>query len=145
MLPTLTRRSGRSIWNDPFDMMRDNWARSLMRDAGDEDNLVGQYPVDIHEDENHLFVEAEMPGFKKNEIEVTFENGLLTINATRDQKSDGKQTPHLKERRFHRVMRSFTLPNTLDESSVQAHLEDGVLHLKINKREEIKPRKIEVK
>ena len=145
MLPTLIRRSERSILDDPFDFMRDNWARAVLRGAFEDEGMVGHYPVDIHEDENHLYVEAEMPDFKKKDIEVTLENGVLTIHASREEKKSEKGTSHLTERRYNRVSRSFTLPNIVDESKVDARLEDGVLHLRLDKREEVKPRRIEVK
>ena len=145
MLPILIRRTGRSLWDDPFDFMRDNWARSVMRGVLEDEDVVGRYPVDIREDADHIYVDAEMPGFKKDEIEVTLENGVLTISASREQKKVDDRTAHLTERRFSRISRSFTLPNTVDESKVEARLEDGVLHLTLNKREEVKPRRIEVK
>ncbi len=145
MLPTLIRRSGRSPWDDPFDFMRDNWARSVMRGVLEDEGVVGNYPVDIREDADHIYVDAEMPGFKKSEIEVTLENGVLTITASRERKKVDEQTAHLTERRFSRIARAFNLPNSVDESKVDAHLADGVLHLTLNKREEVKPRRIEVK
>ena len=103
------------------------------------------YPVDIHEDENHLYVEAEMPGFNRDDVNVTLENGLLTIAAERQEQPKREGETHLNERRYRRVQRSFTLPNTVDEDNVAAKLEDGVLKLTLNKKEEVKPRKIEVK
>lgn len=147
MLPT--RRSNvRSIWSDPFDALHRDFDRMLSRYAnGDIEAPVAGYPVDIREDADSVYVEAELPGFKRDQINVTLENGVLTIEAQRtaqpDDQAQGEQ--HLNERRFTRVSRSFSLPNTVDENSVDAKLEDGVLHLTLSKREEVKPRKIEVK
>ena len=75
------------------------------------------------------------------------ENSTLTISAER--KSENKQEQPggdflLNERRYSRFLRSFTLPPTVNESSVQAELKDGVLKITLNKREETKPRKIKV-
>ena len=126
-LGTLTRNFFDRFWDDAID-----------------NQLVGSYPVDIHEDDDHLYVDAELPGFKKNEIEVTLENGILGIAAER-KVDETKDTKHLTERRYTRVSRRFTLPNMVDENHVQAKLDNGVLHLTLNKREEVKPRKIEVK
>lgn len=115
--------------------------------GGEEANgegVLGAYPVDIREDAEHLYVEAEMPGFKRDEVQVTLENGVLTIQGQR-KVEETQGDSHLRERRFTRVARSFTLPNTVDESKVDAKLENGVLQLTLSKREEVKPRKIEVK
>lgn len=141
---TLMRRNGnQGTWN-PMEMFRrelENWPGSWRS----EEYGVGNYPVDIHEDENFIYVEAELPGFKKNEIEVTLENGVLNIQAQRGTETKNKGESHLTERRFTRVARAFSLPNTVDESKVDANLADGLLTLKLHKREEVKPRKIEVK
>ena len=91
-------------------------------------------------------MDAELPGFKKDEIDITLENGTLTISAERSvqNKQEGEGEYLLNERRYSRFLRSFTLPPTVDEAKVDAKLTDGVLHLVLNKREETKPRKITV-
>lgn len=143
MLPT---RKVRSTWTDPFDLMHRDFDRMLGRwfSNGDTEEPTASYPVDINEDEDHLYVEAELPGFKRDEINVTLENGVLTIIGERKIEPREGQT-HLNERRFTRVSRSFSLPNTVDENKVDAKLEEGVLKLTLNKKEEVKPRRIEVK
>jgi HSP20 family protein len=146
MLPT-TRRNVRNIWADPFDSLHREFDRALSRMVSDQENggpATAHYPVDIHEDEDNITVEAEMPGFSKDEIDVTLENGVLTIQAER-KVAESKGSRHLNERRFTRVARSFSLPNSVDESDVDASLTDGVLTLTLKKREEVKPRRIEVK
>lgn len=145
MLP-VTRHSIRLA--NPFATLREELDRvfgDVMPNAGESYGAFGSYPVDIREDENHLYVEAEMPGFKREEVEITLENGVLTISGERRQQTDAKGEHHLHERRFTRVLRRFSLPNTVDENQVSAKLDSGVLHLTLNKREEVKPRKIEVK
>jgi len=142
MYPTIRRHS---LWATPFNALRDEIDRVFNDALPTEDSTVtGAYPVDIHEDENHVYVDAEMPGFKKDEIEVTLEKGVLTIAAERTVNDEQKGKSHLNERRYTRVARRFSLPNTVSEADVQARLEDGVLHLTLNKREEVKPRRIEV-
>lgn len=142
MLPTL-RRNVRS----PFDTLReidDAIGRAWQGDDNGGWGGVGSYPVDIHETDDDIVVEAEMPGFKRDEIEVTLEQGVLAINASR-KTSEPKGEKHLSERRFTRVTRSFRLGQAVDENSVEAKLEDGLLTLTLHKREEVKPRKITVK
>lgn len=104
------------------------------------------YPVDIREDADHIYVDAELPGFKKEDVELTLENQTLTISAERheEKREEPKADYLLRERRFTRFLRSFTLPPTVDEKKVDAKLNDGVLTIVLNKREETKPRKIPV-
>lgn len=143
MFPTLRRNMV-----TPFDLLRD-FDRSLQQLGWDNDNgpayATAAYPVDVRETDDHVVVEAEMPGFAKEDIDITLERNTLSIQATRrtEKKAEGQE--HLTERRYNRVARSFTLPVPVDEGNVDAKLEDGVLTLTLNKREEAKPRKITVK
>jgi HSP20 family protein len=117
------------------------------RETNGSGGYLAPYAVDVREDADHIYVEAEMPGFKKDEIDVTLENQTLTIAAERREESgkDAKKGEHLlRERRYTRFLRSFTLPPTVDEQTVNAKLADGVLTITLNKREETKPRKISV-
>ena len=101
--------------------------------------------VDVREDVDHLYVEAELPGYKKDEIDITLEKGVLTVTAEKQAAGEASQGEWLlRERRFAKFARSFKLPPTVDESAVDAKLEDGVLKLTLNKRPESKPRKIVV-
>lgn len=130
----------------PLEVLQREVDRAFNR-AGDmfENGLSpASYAVDIRETPDNIIVEAELPGFDKEQIDISLENRVLTISAAREEiEQDGDQ--HLKERRNARVSRSFRLPATMDETSVDATLNNGVLTLTIQKREEVKPRKIEVK
>ncbi len=115
------------------------------------DDVRTPYGVDVREDKDHLFVEAELPGFKKEEVDINLENQTLTISAEHRESNDSKNTEKtekpewlLRERRYTRFQRSFTLPPTVDPQSVQAKLNDGILTVTLNKREESKPRRITV-
>ncbi len=103
------------------------------------------YAVDVREDADHLTVEADLPGFKKDEVEITLEDHTLTIVAERRaaaEKPAGEWL--LNERRAARFERRFKLPQTVGDQSVNAKLEDGVLTVTLAKREETKPRRINV-
>ena len=148
-LPTRVNRGGAAV--DPlellgrdFEGMFNRWLGA--RDAGTGQAPLAPYGVDIREDQDHFYVEAELPGFKKNEIDITLENQTLTISAERreDSRQDKKGELLLHERRYSRFLRSFTLPPTVDEQTVNAKLAEGVLTIVLNKREETKPRKIQV-
>jgi len=133
------------VWDSPFDLLRDVDRAINGRFPLDNDDLTAKYPVDIHEDDEGLTVSAELPGFAKDEVEISVDNGLLTISAQREAKEPETGTTHLRERRFTRVRRQFTLPTTIDPANVDAKLAEGVLTLRLQKKEEVKPRKIEVK
>ncbi|MDB5299459.1 MAG: Heat shock protein Hsp20 family [Phycisphaerales bacterium] len=111
--------------------------------SGDGGRLA-PYGVDVREDGDHIYVEAELPGFKKGDVDITLENQTLTISAERREPREAKGDLLLHERRYARFLRSFTLPPTVDEKTVDAKLSDGVLTVTLNKREESKPRKIAV-
>jgi len=108
---------------------------------------LAPYAVDVHEDADHFYVDAELPGFTKDDIDITLEEGVLTIRAARKEETqtpaDGKQPLHV-ERRWSRFERSFTLPAAVNENAVQANLAEGVLKITLDKREEVKPRKINI-
>ncbi|MDX1565063.1 MAG: Hsp20/alpha crystallin family protein [Phycisphaeraceae bacterium] len=142
MLPA-TRNNVRNLWNDPFDALY-KFMGKMPDYSSEETDLLGRYPVDVHEDDNHLYIDAEMPGFNKDQVDVSLEEGTLTIRGQRDVQSENKGHKHLHERRFSKIERSFTLPSSVDESAVEAKLTDGVLKIKLNKREEVKKRKIQV-
>ena len=141
---------------DPFDMIHREFDDALGRFFGGRQTNGGgggQVPmwspfgVDIREDADHLYVEADLPGFRKEDVDITLENQTLTISAERrEEKTDGgtKGEHLLRERRYTRFLRSFNLPPTVDEQTVNAKLTDGVLTITLNKREETKPRKISV-
>ena len=150
-LPTRVNRG----FVDPMDLIGREFDGVLNRffangdvagNGGSRANWMAPYGVDIREDQDHLYVEADLPGFKKDEVDITLENQTLTISAehrpeaTEETKGDWL----LNERRYARFLRSFTLPPTVDESKVDAKLADGVLRITLNKREETKPRKIQV-
>ena len=102
--------------------------------------------VDVHEDRDHVYFEAEVPGLKKDEVSITLEDGVLSIEGEKKYAHEEKKEGcYLSERRFGQFRRSFRLPSAVDEQKVDATLKDGLLKITLNKREEVKPRKIEVK
>lgn len=144
MLPV--RRRSRGL-TDPFQATTRDLERLFepWTDIVGED-LTASYPVDIREDDNNIYVDAELPGFNKEEIDVSFENGTLTISAERkEEPEEGKGTQHLRERQYRRVFRSFTIPSHVDAQNIDAQLDKGLLKLKLQKTEEARPRRIEIK
>ena len=149
-LPT---RVARGYSADPSEMAQREFDSMLNRFFGGREAADGgtggylaPYSVDVREDGDHIYVDAELPGFKKDEIDITLENQTLTITAERraENRQESKGDLLLHERRYSRFQRSFNLPPTVDEQSVNAKLDGGVLTITLNKREETKPRKISV-
>ncbi len=147
-LPT---RVSRGTYADPYELAQREFDSMLGRFFGgresDGGNYLAPYGVDVREDADHFYVEAELPGFRKEDIDITLENQTLTITAERKEEKESGQKKGdylLHERRYARFQRSFTLPPIVDEQTVNATLKDGVLTVVLNKREETKPRKINV-
>jgi HSP20 family protein len=146
-LPTRVSRG----FTDPLDLIGREFDNVLTRYFGQEGDggrtqALAPFGVDIREDADHLYIEADLPGFNKDEVNVMLENQTLTIAAEhKDEKREQKKGDWLlNERRYSRFLRSFTLPPTVDDSKVDARLENGVLRITLNKKEETKPRKIQV-
>ena len=147
---SLPTRINRVLAADPFEGVQRDFESMLGRMINgrsvDGGGRLAPYGVDVREDNDHLYVEAELPGFKKDEVDITLENQTLTISGERREtpETEKKGDWLLNERRYSRFLRSFTLPPTVSEQSVNAKLENGVLTITLNKREESKPRKIAV-
>jgi len=149
-LPTRVNRSAQLY--EPFNDVQREFDTMLSRLFGgreiDGGTRWAPYGVDIREDADHIYVEAELPGFKKDEIDVTLENQTLTISAERRSETKPEDQKKgdllLHERRYARFLRSFTLPPTVNDQKVDAKLSDGVLTITLDKREETKPRKVQV-
>lgn len=101
---------------------------------------------DIYETEKEVVVKAELPGLKKEEVNVSIENNVLTIHGERKfEEETKKDNYHRVERTYGEFMRSFTLPTFVDAARIGAEFKDGILMLTLPKREEAKPKQIEVK
>jgi HSP20 family protein len=102
--------------------------------------------VDIYETEGHeVVIKAELPDVRKEDISVTFENGVLTLTGQRKQEeSVEKGQVRRLERRHGAFSRSFTLPDSVDASAIAAVYKDGVLTIRLPRREESKPKQISV-
>ena len=101
--------------------------------------------VDIYEDDQKLVLKLEVPGVKQEDLDVRLENQTLTVKGERKFESEEKQENfHRIERRFGTFARSFTLPVTVDTSSVSAKYEHGVLAIQLAKKEAAKPKQVKI-
>jgi len=101
--------------------------------------------VDVVEHEDKFIVKADLPGMKKEDLDITFVEGRLTL------KGEKKQETEIKEENYHRIerysgsfRRTIELPSSVDHEKVSASYRDGVLEITIPKKEEVKPKQIKV-
>jgi HSP20 family protein len=140
---------------DPFreleemsDRLNRMFARPATRTNGKETMVVADWTptVDISETDGEYQIKAEIPDVKKEDVKVTLEDGVLTIQGERKQEKEEKgKKYHRIERSYGSFVRSFSLPDVIDEEKVKAEFKDGVLSLHLPKSEKAKPKAIEVK
>ena len=95
--------------------------------------------VDISENDAAFQIKAEVPGVRKDDVKVTLENGVLTLQGERHQEHEEKGLRfHRVERSYGNFIRSFTLPNNVDAQQLKAHFHDGLLEVEIPKTPEAK-------
>jgi HSP20 family protein len=133
-----------------FEDMADRMNRLVTRTAaGTEEALVTAdwAPiVDIQETDKEYLVKAELPEVKKEDVKVTINDGVLTLEGERRQEKEEKNRKfHRVERSYGKFVRCFTMPEDADAKSVQADFKDGVLNLHLAKSEAAKPKTVEVK
>jgi len=116
-------------------------------DGGWNLGFAPSYPaVNVWEDADHVFVEAELPGLSLQDLEIYVTGGnQLTLKGERKQNVPEKGVWHRQERGLGSFVRSLTLPFQVNSDKVDARLENGVLTVKLPKHEGARPRKITVK
>ncbi|TCD47829.1 Hsp20/alpha crystallin family protein [Chlorobium sp. N1] len=98
--------------------------------------VAPDFKVDVSEDENAVFIEADMPGMKKEDVHVKMEDDVLCIHAEREQSEEEKKKGyHRIERSWGSLSRSFTLGDNVDEENIDAHYDNGVLKIRVPKKE----------
>ena len=144
-----------NIWN-PFQEMEsllDRYSqargRPLARDEGDGPLALADWSptVDIEESEESYLIKADLPGVRKEDINVTFDKGVLGIQGEKREERDFEESGgkrHRTERYTGKFARFFTLPAEIRPDEIDATYRDGVLALLIPKAKEVKPKSIEV-
>lgn len=101
--------------------------------------------VDVYEDDQNLVIKAELPGVDPKDVEVRVENHTLFLKGERKfEKETNEGNYHRVERSYGSFSRSFSLPSSVNTEGAQAEYKDGVLTLKLAKREEAKPKTIQI-
>jgi HSP20 family protein len=132
-LEQLQRRMDR-LFQNAFGPERSSWQ-------------VGVYPlVNISEDRDHIYIRAELPGVKAEDLEITLQGNNLILRGQRKIPTEEKQVNyHRRERESGFFRRVVSLPARMQMDKVEATSKDGILTIKLGKPEEVKPRKIQVK
>lgn len=142
-LSTRTSFDGLSSLREDLNRLFDFSFPSFAPDAG---LFSGWTPaLDIHQDKENVYVKVELPGLKKEEIDISLQDGVLTIAGERKHEVESKEGESFRsERYFGRFHRSVSLPTTVDSEKVKAAYTDGILSVTLPKAEEAKPKQIEV-
>jgi len=141
-------------WSDPFRefaQLQDRINRVFSNTYGQNDDGLttsGTWapPVDIYQNGDHeVVLKAELPDMTREDIDITVDNGTLTIRGEKKFSNEVKEESfHRIERRYGAFSRSFSLPQTVDTGKVGAEYKNGVLTVRLPLREEAKPRQIKV-
>ena len=150
LYPTLWRsQAAPSVWDELSSARRevDRVFDRFFNPSTTQGLAIWAPAVDVRETNDELHVTAELPGLKPEDVNVTVENGVLTISGEKKQEvQEGKEDGnyYLFERRYGRFERSFTLPRTVNADRVKARFENGILTVALPKAEEAKPRKVQI-
>ena len=149
------RRQQPDLWNwaptDPLTGLGDEINRLFELPLGDwTRDTAGLFngwapAVDLYEDKDNFTVKAELPGMKRDEIDISFQDGTLAISGERKcEEKNGDAETYRSERFFGRFHRTLTLPKPVQSEKVKATYKDGILTVVLPKTEEAKPKQIEV-
>lgn len=118
----------------------------LFEDTFTRDGSSWTPAVDIRETEKDVRIDLELPGLKPEDVEITAENGVLTIRGEkRSERKEGEDSRyHVVERTYGTFMRTFTLPQGVDENQIQAEFDTGILSVAIPKASLPQPKRIQI-
>lgn len=117
----------------------------IKKDAYNNEEYVLVPPVDIYETENEFVVKAEMPGVNKDGVNITLDNNELEIIGKINGNLPDEKNLKYSEFNLYNYHRKFNVGDTIDRNALKAGLDNGILTLTLPKKEEVKPKKIEVK
>ena len=130
----------------PFGFTFGRWFDDVLGRRGENGGHVLAPALDVTEDEHFVTVAAELPGLKKEDVRLSIENGVLTISGEKKYEKEAKDASwHHMERRYGSIYRAVTLPSGVQAENADATFADGVLTVKLPKREDVKPRTLKIK
>jgi HSP20 family protein len=101
-------------------------------------------PVDVAEEGDKILVKIEVPGMDEKDLKVHFEDGMLTVTGERQFERKDERNYHRIERAYGTFTRSFSLPRSVDANLITANYRNGILEIEIPKKEEAKPKQIQI-
>lgn len=147
MTLSLMRRTRRPSWLTPFGhgFFSDPFFERLWNEFHSITQEEWVPSVDLIEKDGKIELTAELPGMKKDDINITLEDGYLTISGKKEAEEEEKGADYyLKETRRGSFYRSFRLPGEVDENKIEASYKDGILRVTMPKKEGEKSKKIKV-
>lgn len=123
------------------------FGRTVLRHGDRETMTVADWSpaVDIYETDKEYVIKVELPEVSKEDVKVTVQEGVLTIQGERRQEKQEGWRYHRIERSYGTFARSFRIPDEVEEARVSAEVKDGILNVRLPKAEKVKPKSIEVK
>ncbi len=144
--PEITAWPSFNRWADLRDEMNSLFELPVMPASGRHTQLFNGWtpPLDVYQNADNIVAVVELPGMRKEEIEISLHHGTLTIAGQRIIASNEGEKAERTERISGKFRRSITLPTRVDAGKVTASYKDGILLVTVPKAEEAKPKKIEV-
>ena len=145
------RQQGLARWSDwPFHRLFEDLYQGVEDEAVRLPQLWGEGhfvpAVDVSEDEDHVILTAEVPGMGREDLDVSVDNGVLTIRGEKKEETKSEKAGyHRIERRYGQFERRVRLPDYVDVEKIQATYKDGVLTLEMPKAEAAKAHSIQIK
>jgi len=134
------------LWNRALDRMFNNFYGDGELAFSEPLNL--RMPLDVVENDDEFIVKADVAGIDPENIEITFTDNNLSIKGevSDEREEEGEEGRyHLRERRYGAFSRTISMPSTVDVNAIDAETQNGVLKIHLPKKEEVKPRRIEIK
>ncbi len=126
-------------------LFEDFFKMSICEGVSEESSIMTPR-VDVSENDNEYHVLADLPGFKKDEVDIEVNDGYLKMTAQHEGQKEGKKEKYLiQERCYGTWSRTFRLPNDVSSEGVKADMSEGILDVTLPKREESKPKRVEIK
>jgi len=141
---SLVRYEPVNLFNRINDEINRNFAGTRTATAANEE-YDWTPAVDIRETDDRYILTADIPGVHRNDVEITLEDGVLTVKGSRTTESDISRENYRRKERFHgSFARKFSLPDTIDAANISATANDGILEIEIPKQAKPEPKRITV-
>ena len=141
MLPTINYKKPVQLFN-----LFDEFEGFFANDYQLKPSVNFRPNVDIHEDQDYVYLAADLPGVLKKDIQLKIEDGILTLSGSKETKrEDNKDHFYRFERQSGSFERQFNLSDKIDSNQIEADFKEGVLTVRLAKKEEAKPKVIDVK